>query len=260
VDEFKGKLGNYKIIKTEDLSETVWSEYFNEACHNISGATEETIHNYINGCNLIELFQENNSIHILDVGFGIGLGLTCLINFINNHNFFHHKVQYTSIELDDILAIWALEKFHPNIKIVKNSIGELHYLTGKFNNISIQIFIGDGRITLPQAFENKILPQFQAIFQDPFSPKKNTALWTVEWFSFLKNNSVSFVRMATYSSGIRIRKSMQVAGWIISNHPGFGNKKNMTKANLNGQISNDLLDQLARSPAREIHDIELHEI
>lgn len=50
--DFDGKLGKYKIIETLDQTKTLWSEYFNEAFHNLFGAYEETLYNYINGCHI----------------------------------------------------------------------------------------------------------------------------------------------------------------------------------------------------------------
>ena len=256
MDEFKGKLGNYRIIKTEDETETVWSEYFDEACHNLSGAKAETNYNYIEGCHLLQSLSLVDQYHILDVGFGIGMGLNCLIDFIKLNNLENKEIFYTSIELDEDFALWTLKKYFKTIDFLKVTDNQLCYLKGKINNLSIQIFLGDGRVSLPLAFEQTLLLSIDAIFQDPFSPKKNPTLWTTEWFTFLKNHSAPNVSMATYSSSISIRKSMVEAGWIISNHTGFGTKKTMTKARLEGNIENSLLDQLARSPILSLHDIE----
>lgn len=257
MDEFKGKLGNYKIIKTDDHTETVWSEFFDEACHNLSGAKEETYHNYIHGCHLPDLFNRERTIHILDVGFGIGMGLSCLIEFIETHSHHSHIIHYTSIELDDVFALWSLAKFFPNIHLQKVFSENDSYLEGTYKNISIKIFLGDGRMTLPKAYEKNTIPNFDVIFQDPFSPKKNPALWTVEWFIFLKSTSCLNARLATYSAALGIRKSLVAAGWIIENHKGFGKKKSMTQASLEGIIETSLLDQLARSPAVELHDLDI---
>lgn len=254
MDEFKGKLGHYKIIQTEDLTKTVWSEYFDEACHNISGAREETVHNYILGCHLPELFEKKREIHVLDVGFGVGMGLSCLLEFVDQYSFHSHAVHYTSIELDDVFALWSLKNVLPEVHLENKSLEGLFFLEGKYKNIEIKIFLGDGRLTLPQAFEKKIIAQCDAIFQDPFSPKKNPSLWTVEWFLFLKKFSNPNVRLATYSASVSIRKSMIFAGWSIENHKGFGQKRSMTQASLSGSTESSLLDQLARSKAIELHD------
>lgn len=254
MEEFEGKLGKYRIIKTDDQTETVWSEFFDEACHNLSGAKEETFHNYILGCKLFEQFTQVKTLHILDIGFGIGMGLTSLLDFIKNNSFESHIVHYTSIELDDSFALWSLENFLPEIHLQKMNEKNLAYLSGTFKNIIIKIFLGDGRTTLPIAVQNKLIGTWDAIFQDPFSPKKNPTLWTVEWFNFLKQNSVPTTRMSTYSAAMGVRKSMVAAGWIIENHKGFGSKKTITQASISGEISLLLLDQLARSPAMELHD------
>jgi len=99
--DFKGNLGIYKIIVTEDKSETVWSEFFDEACHNLSGAYDETIHNYINGCHIRDLLAKKNNLNVLDVGFGIGLGLKALIDEARKLSSKNTSINYYSIELDE---------------------------------------------------------------------------------------------------------------------------------------------------------------
>jgi len=244
--EFKGQLGNYKILQTEDNTQTVYSEYFEEACHNLSGAWEETQHNYIQGCQL-PLLIDKNSLHVLDVGFGIGIGLKALIDFLKDYPETTEHT-YTSIELDEDLVFWAIKNTLPEITLEK--------LPGKFNgrwkNLNITIYLGDGRKTLVN--NRQFLPAFNAIFQDPFSPKKNPALWSVEWFYFLKSVCAENVEMATYSSSISIRKSLIKAGWCIENARGFGQKKTMTRARLTGITENILIEQLNKSPILEIVD------
>lgn len=244
--DFKGRLGNYKILQTEDNTQTVYSEFFEEACHNISGAWEETLHNYIAGCELSDIIQKN-SLHVLDVGFGIGIGLKAMMDFLTKHPETKNHT-YTSIELDEELVYWALKHTLPEIKL-ELSPG---YFKGQWENLSITIYIGDGRKTLVE--NRQLLPAFNAIFQDPFSPKKNPALWSVEWFTFLKEVSDPMVNMATYSSSISIRKSMVKAGWTVLNALGFRNKRTMTKARLYGTTENSILDRLNKSPILEIVD------
>lgn len=248
--EFKGNLGNYKIIKTEDNSETIWSEFFDENCHNTSGAVAETIYNYIEGCEVLnqsELFQPLN---LLDVGFGPGLGLKILINSIKQNT----VVNYYSVEIDEVVVQWALENtFHQsNFEVIE--IDNLKYYQFKINNVKAIIFIGDARVTVPIAIKNGLISPLHVIFQDPFSPKKNPSLWTVEWFLLLKTIAHPKVIMSTYSSSISIRKSMLKAGFTIINRKGFGQKRTMTKAMLGGEVANELMDQLNKSPILELHD------
>jgi hypothetical protein len=47
---------------------------------------------------------------------------------------------------------------------------------------------------------------------------------------------------------------MIAAGWSISNHKGFAQKKTMTKANLRDETSPEIMAELSRSPALELSD------
>lgn len=252
--DFKGNLGNYKIIKTEDNTETIYSEYFNEACHNLSGAYEETLHNYIQGCLIPDLFSQGDDFSLLDVGFGVGVGLKALIDESTRHPSYSAHVFYYSIELDEALLLWSLQATLPFLYLEKIEAHGLTRYEGQYGQISIRVFIGDGRKSLPRAYEHQLLKPLNAIFQDAFSPKKNPTLWSVEWFDFLKSISAKNVRLSTYSSSISIRKSLNTSGWTLENAKGFALKKTMTKAQLTGKTTPELLDQLQRSPTLEIRD------
>lgn len=256
-DSFKGKLGNYKIIKTEDNSETVYSEFFNEACHNLSGAYAETVHNYILGCHIPDLFHRNKNFTVLDVGFGVGVGLKALLDELDKHADFTHHLTYYSIELDEDLFIWSVHATLPELKFERITESDLLYFECVSNNVIMKIFIGDGRTTLPLARKLGHLLPLDAIFQDAFSPKKNPALWSVEWFTFLKDTSSPAVQLSTYSSSISIRKSLLQSGWTVINDRGFAMKRTMTKANLMGETAPELLDQLKRSPSVAILDVDI---
>lgn len=253
--DFTGKLGKYIILETEDKTKTLWSEYFDEACHNLSGAYDETIHNYISGCKITEQLSRNKEIHVLDVGFGLGIGLKAFIDTLVMHSnqLVSKNLSYTSIELDEDLYLWSMNHTFPGIKL--NKMSNVYSGIIQINSTTpllVNIFIGDGRKTLPDAFST--LPKFSAIFQDAFSPKKNPALWSVEWFTFLKIASAPEVYLSTYSSSVSIRKSLIVAGWIIENGKGFGQKRTMTKARLFGTVDPLLQAELSRSPAIELRD------
>ena len=118
----------------------------------------------------------------------------------------------------------------------------------------MNIIVGDARKTIPWAIRENLLPKFQAIYHDPFSPQKNRSLWTVEWFKLLKEISSQDVIISTYSASSAIRKSMIAAGLIIKEQTGFGNKRSSTQAFLSGQISEKLSQHLERSPLTPIFD------
>lgn len=256
--EFNGNLGKYKIIQTEDNTETIWSEYFDEACHNLSGAYEETLHNYILGCAIPDLLVQDTQAAVLDVGFGVGVGLKALIDQVKQSPKRSAKLYYYSIELDETLLQWSLKhtlpELHFELRSLETEHGLLKFYQGHYQELDIQIFVGDGRVTLPRAQLSGRLKPLDAVFQDAFSPRKNPGLWSTEWFQFLKEISTKKVVMSTYSSSVSIRKSMLAAGWSIESARGFALKRTMTKANLMGVTSAELLLQLSRSPSLEIKD------
>lgn len=248
--DFDGKLGKYKIIETLDQTKTLWSEYFNEAFHNLFGAYEETLYNYISGCHIEDQLEAKKSVHVLDVGFGLGIGLKAFIDTLKNYEStgIHHS--YTSMELDEDLFLWSIKETFPDYKFVKKD--QTYVCT--LSHLSITVYIGDGRKTLPEAFHNNFLPKFTAIFQDAFSPKQNPVLWTVEWFDDLKMMSSPEVYLSTYSSSVSVRKSMIAAGWVVTNVKGFGQKRTMTKARTFGVTDPAIAAELSRSPALELRD------
>src|SRR5690606_29124540 len=93
--------------------------------------------------------------------------------------------------------------------------------------VRVIVLIGDARTTLPQQSW-----RFHAIYQDPFSPKKNPSLWTQEWFELLRQCSDDDCIMATYSASVGVRKAMLEAGWHPESLPGFGPKRERTLARL----------------------------
>jgi len=254
-NHFQGRLGSYIEVLTEDGSSTFTSQYFAENCHSTGGAFEETVHNYIEQCRIELLLAKKIECAVLDVGFGMGIGLYSILKKIEqlkNNSAFDVKTKkfnYYTVELDDLLALSSLQKIKEAFKLNDDDFN-LHVL---FLNIQregppykglikiplnfcaikldIFLFLGNARQTL--TFDPDQNPQFHAIFQDAFSPKKNPQLWTVEWFQTLKNYSAQDVILSTYSASVSIRKSLLEAGFMLYNTKGFKHKKTMTVASLN---------------------------
>lgn len=256
--DFVGDLGSYRFVKTEDQSLTLWSSFFDETFHNLSGAIQETFYTYLEATDVKRICEFTHSpFVILEVGFGMGLGYYSLDQYLkillaktnsdSGQQLFH--LRFVSFEIDQQMFehIKTLETNTPEVlppinqwqkSILKNSYTikkEINY-----NNWTIFfegiVLIGDGRKELQNDdYLQKHLP-FHAIFQDPFSPKKNPDLWTVEWFNTLKDLSHNNVILSTYSSSTSIRKSLLESGWLLHNQKGFGHKKAMTKASLSESI------------------------
>lgn len=256
---FTGDLGDYQIIETDDGSITLHSEAFNEACHSVSGAVEETLYNYVEGCEIAEKLQLAD-LELLEVGFGLGTGYKTTVEYLSQQNI-PHKLTFISTELDAKLVEFAQEKNplstdlpYPDFSTLEFKTTPVKHFTSEKNGHKLIILIGNARETIPEAFSAKLFSSLGAIYQDPFSPKRNPILWTTEWFQDLAKCSNSTVVMSTYSSSNSIRKAMIAAGWTVRNRKGFGTKRTATQAFLQGESDEDVLLQLERSPVKALSD------
>lgn len=229
----------YQEVLTEDGSFTLYSERFGEACHSLAGARAETLLHYIEGCE-IPAKAKAEALSILEVGFGMGTGLLTTWELTKD---LPARVHFVSLEIDPALVAWFYEehKAHPLFQDPK---------------FSFEIIVGDARTELPGFIKEKN-PQWNAIYQDAFSPKRNPVLWTREWFTLLRESSAPDVIMSTYSASSSIRKSMTEAGWKLSPGEKFGAKRTSTRAKLTGETDPVILDALSRSPAKALADKDL---
>ncbi len=248
---FEGDLGQYRIVKTRDGSTSLYSEAFDEACHSIDGAREETLHNYIKGCQIIEkavdCWREKRPLQILEIGLGPGFGV--VVTFQVLQNWFRKQslldknkkfqVHFITTEIDKSLIDYNRNFWKEQWPTKENTL-----LNFDFN---LTVLLGDARQTLPHFCHCHPNISIEAIYQDPFSPRKNPALWTVEWFTDLKNISSKQVTLTTYSAHPGIRKAMLYADWKIERMPGFADKRSATRGFLNHPSDLSLVDQLKQS-------------
>lgn len=243
MSDFKGQLGLYRVVTTADNSPTLWSEFFDENCHSTHGAYAETLNNYVETCGITEHIGPGPLV-ILEVGFGLGMGLKATIENAKG------PIHFVSLELDQQLVLWAKQNL-PITGLDWSGLSPTEYgYTLKYHHHRLDILIGDARQTLPK-WDG---PKFHAIYQDPFSPKKNPMLWSVEWFEQLKNKSEENVIMATYSASVMIRKAMLMAGWHPHSLKGFTGKRERTIARLVGPVDEKLERRLRASEVQALRD------
>lgn len=237
----------HTFVETLDGTLTLFSEAFQEACHSTAGAKEETLLHYFNGCKILEKLEAVDSLTILEVGFGLGIGFKTTLELYPKNK----KLHFISLELDQNLLQWFKDQ-HPGYHLKWSG----NLLTTTQDNFTLTVIQGDARIELPRYIKDHPT-QWQAIYQDAFSPKRNPILWTKEWFSLLKDHASEDVTMSTYSASSSIRKSMLEAGWKLQKGDRFGLKRTSTRASLKEDTDPEILSQLERSPAKALTDKEL---
>lgn len=241
---------HHNWVPTEDGSYTLFSEKFQEACHSTTGAKAETTLHYIEGCKILEKASKER-VTILEIGFGLGIGLLTTLEALKEKQF-----KFISVEIDEDLIEWfrVQNLEHPILKNLNwKTEKDLKFLELKTPAHEIIILCGDARITLP-AFTKTHSVKWNAIYQDAFSPKRNPVLWTKEWFILLKEYAAPDVILSTYSASTSIRKSLHETGWKISKGEKFGPKRTSTRASLLGETDAEILLQMERSPVSALSD------
>lgn len=234
----------HSLVDTLDGTQTLFSEAFGEACHSTAGAKNETILHYIEGCKILEKINQYSPLVILEVGFGLGIGLFTTLEMLPKDKKFH----FISLEIDKNLLQWFKNE-HPELKLTWNE----NLLETTHDHFKLTIIQGDARIELPK-YLNKNPIKWHAIYQDAFSPKRNPALWTKEWFTLLKGHSHEEVILSTYSASNSIRKSLHETGWGVLKGEKFGHKRTSTRAVLNQTTDPEILALLERSPVEALCD------
>lgn len=205
-------LGNFNFprpIQTRDNSITFFNEKYQESYHSTTiGAIEEAEKKYVEPANLKE-----NSV-ILDFCFGLGYNsLAALMKL--------PRVKIIAIENDkeilkQIQTIEVPEKYKEKYEIIKQVAKEKEFDNGK---IKIKLILGDAEKEI-----EKLNQQFDAVFFDPFSPKKCPELWTEQIFKnifkLMKPNAI----LTTYSCAKEIRNNMKAAGFTIKDSAPIGRK------------------------------------
>ncbi len=252
---FQGTLGEYIWEETEDGSYTLHSTFFSENCHSTAGAVAETQYNYVEGCEVLHFLLKHRAVHIFEVGFGTGIGLETTLVALKSKLEQNDKVLFTSCELDKELTHYSLEALKEKGTLeTYHWDEELQVYQGRAGIVEINIIVGDIRKRISLWSSSKYYQKIDCLYQDAFSPKKSPSLWTYEWFLELGKHSHSHTVMGTYSSTKSVWKAMVRAGWIVKMVPGHGLKKISTRAYRQGEMSEEILELMRRSPVDALCD------
>jgi len=193
-------------IITNDGTLTLKSEEFNECYHSSEGAVTETLYKHIYPA--FEVVQKDE-IKILDICFG--LGYNTFLSILNRPK--NSKLKIYSPEFDEKL-VRSLKDFNypkefESIKHIIDEVSQNYYYKDEF--VEIELFIGDAREYI------KTLDEVDIVYQDAFSPKVNTILWTIEYFKDIDKLSPKII--TTYSVATPIRYALHTLGYNIYTHP-----------------------------------------
>ena len=224
------------ISKTNDGSTTLYSPACDQHYHNPNGAVTESRIVFFETSGLLDDLKRNQKLTIFETGFGTGLNLILLSNYLKQLDH-PPKIFFYSVEAYPVDAETAA-KFDFGLELNKSEY--LQLLTQIFRNVktglntfhindflTLKLFIGP--------FKKMPKPDhpIDYFFHDPFSPEVNEELWTPDVFKTLKGFASDSGKLATYCAASKARAAMAVAGWKIAKAPGALGKREMTVASVN---------------------------
>jgi len=193
-----------KLIKTKDSSFTVYSDKYNECYHSVSGALEESLKKFLEPCMI------RDSMKILDIGFGLGYNIGMAV-----HKFKNLKIISLEKDILNLDNIKVPEWFEETYYKIRKTAKDRYYK----DDSEIKIILGDAVETIKQINE-----KFDAVFLDPFSPKKNPEMWILDFFKEIKKRMNKNSVLATYSCAGIVRRNLRETGFTVKNGPIVGRR------------------------------------
>lgn len=203
---------------TADGSFTFFSEEFGETFHSDQGARAEAFAKFAQATDLAHQANRDR-VCLLDVCYGLGYNTAAALETLWAINP-HCQVEVYGLELDATVpqaAIGAplIDLWQPPVQKVLSTIALKHqYETA---DLQAKLLIGDARQTIQQLVQSGF--RANAVFFDPFSPRRCPQLWTVEFFQQVVQCLAEDGKLATYSRAAAVRSAMLEAGLLIGTIP-----------------------------------------
>lgn len=196
-------------VSTGDGSITRYSETYGEHYHSLTGAATEAREKFAVPALITTGIIERPSLTVLDIGFGLGYNAAAAYAAVRSGNPAAHCA-IDSIELD-ASVLSAAKDAHADDNDAREFIGALadvRFFSG--SNTDALLYIGDARSIVPS-----LERQYDAVFLDAFSTKKNTELWTYDFFLLLKERLLPHGVIVTYSAAYPVISAFHAAGFFV---------------------------------------------
>lgn len=201
----------FPIEPTADGSRTFYSNAFGEWFHSRSGAYTEARSTYVQATRLVERAQQQETITILDICYGLGYNTAAALEGIWAVQP-ALPIRLVGLELDETIPQTAIaqglvkdwpQPVRAALKLLADHHQVRTHLTG-------DLLIGDARQQIRQLMHQGL--RADVIFLDPFSPPRCPQLWTVEFLDLVAQCLHPQGILATYSGAAAVRAALQLAG------------------------------------------------
>jgi tRNA U34 5-methylaminomethyl-2-thiouridine-forming methyltransferase MnmC len=203
---------------TDDGSFTFFSKEFGETFHSRQGARDEAFLKFAKATDLVERSQQG-FVRLLDVCYGLGYNTAAALETIWSVNP-QCQIEVYGLELDETVPKAAIappliDSWSPIVRNILEAMATQHGCTT--NHLKATLLIGDARQMIQTLCQLGF--RADAIFFDPFSPRRCPQLWTVEFFAQVAQCLAPTGKLATYSRSASVRSAMIAAGLHIGTIP-----------------------------------------
>jgi tRNA U34 5-methylaminomethyl-2-thiouridine-forming methyltransferase MnmC len=217
-----------EIIITDDGSTTIRIPEWDENYHSTHGAIQEAKHVFIK--NGLDLFQNQDSISILEIGFGTGLN--AFITFLETIN--KEKVNYVGVEAypisqEEIAQMNYVSEL--DSEMYKVIFDKMHSCDWENQQTITENFLLTKRKQFFQDIEDK--NQFDLIYFDAFGFPLQPELWSEAIFKKMYDALLPKGTLVTYACRSSIKNAMLSVGFSIEKLPGAPGKREMLRATKN---------------------------
>jgi tRNA U34 5-methylaminomethyl-2-thiouridine-forming methyltransferase MnmC len=217
-----------EIIITDDGSTTIRIPDWDENYHSTHGAIQEAKHVFIK--NGLDLFQNQNSISILEIGFGTGLN--AFITFLETVN--KEKVNYVGVEAYPISSEEIAQmNYVTELQATQYQaiFDKMHACDWESQQNITENFILTKRKQFFQDIADK--EQYDLIYFDAFGFPLQPELWSETIFKKMYDALLPKGTLVTYACRSSIKNAMLSVGFSIEKLPGAPGKREMLRATKN---------------------------
>ncbi len=220
-----------KIITTEDGSDTLFSDEFNETYHSGYGALAESRHVFIkNGLDYaLDNHKPVEEIRIFEVGFGTGLNALLTMLEGEKRNF---KIYYETIELFPVPIETIKALNYTNLLGYEHCYGPYHTMHLCTWNIAHPITkdFTFKKVNASLLDYASTAGNFHVIYFDAFAPDAQPELWTTEVMRKMYDALLPGGMLVSYCSKVSFQKALKEAGFLVEKLPGPPHKREMVRA------------------------------
>lgn len=214
-----------EIIITKDGSTTIRIPEWDENYHSTHGAIQEAKHVFIK--NGLDLFQEQKTISILEIGFGTGLN--AFITYLETKHKDH--VNYVGIEAYPVAAEEMSQMNYASQLDAASEQSVFDLLHS--SNWDIENSITDNfNLTKRKQFFQDITDKncYNLVYFDAFGFPLQPELWSEAIFEKMYDALLPNGVLVTYACRTPIKKAMLTAGFSVEKLPGAPGKREMLRA------------------------------